>query len=480
MPSETLVRPDFHTAPSYSRTLGPEVSDLCEMVGFPPYPEQRLILDDIFALDGRGRSAAFEVGVVSTRQQLKTGCLKQAALGWLFVTDQPLIIWSAHEFGTAQEAFRDMHTLIDGSDMLSRRVKKVSTGNGDEAIELTSGARLRFKARTSGGGRGLTGHKVILDEAFALQPEHMGALLPTLIAVPDPQVVYGSSAGLARSAILRALRDRGRAGGERLAYLEWLSERQGCVSQQCPHTPGFGGCVMDDVDLWRKACPITARKFPDMAPIRALRNALPPDEFARECLGWWDESSGESPIPEVVWAELLDPASELGVPSFGLDVSPERDWSTIGVAGRAGQSLTHVEVTADTDGYDHREGVAWVLPRLLVMRESWGDFEVVVAAGTAVESLLPAIEDAGVRVRRLSPAEVVAACGMFYDLAMARTLRHLGQPDLTAAVLGARKKNLADRAFTWMRRSSTPITPLYAVTYASWAANNGDGGVILW
>jgi hypothetical protein len=43
-------------------------------------------------------------------------------------------------------------------------------------------------ARSKGAGRGFTGHKIILDEAYALDDKHMAALFPTLTAVPDPQV----------------------------------------------------------------------------------------------------------------------------------------------------------------------------------------------------------------------------------------------------------------------------------------------------
>lgn len=247
----TLVEPKFHTAPAWTETLGPEVADLCEQVGYTPDPEQRLLLDDTFGLDRHGNSVAFEVAAICCRQNLKTGFLKQAALGWLFVTDQRLVVWSAHEFGTAQEAFRDMEQLISGSDMLRRRVKNVSRGNGDEAIEILGGPRLMFKARTKGGGRGLTGDKVILDEAFALQPAHMGALLPTLSARPDPQVAYGSSAGLSSSAVLRGLRDRGRAGtSSKLAYAEWCAPEGICLTVACTHVLGTEGCALDDPANW--------------------------------------------------------------------------------------------------------------------------------------------------------------------------------------------------------------------------------------
>ena len=218
--SGVLVEPAYRTDLDYAYTLGPEVSELATVAGFAPDPEQRLGLDLLFAMDNRDRSVAFEFAVVCARQNLKTGLFKQAVLGWLFLTEQNLVVWSAHEFDTAKEAFRDMAQLVEGCPDLDREVKRIYRGNGDESIELLSGQRLIFKARTKSGGRGLTGDKVVLDEAFALHADHMGALLPTLSVRPDPQVVYGSSAGLASSDVLRVIRDRGRAGrSPRLAYL---------------------------------------------------------------------------------------------------------------------------------------------------------------------------------------------------------------------------------------------------------------------
>ena len=104
-PADTLVAPAFCTHPPYAWTLGPEVADLCEMVGFGPDPEQRLVLDLIFAVGESGDPAAFEAAVIACRQNLKTAVLEMASLGWLFLTDQRLIVWSAHEFKTAIETF---------------------------------------------------------------------------------------------------------------------------------------------------------------------------------------------------------------------------------------------------------------------------------------------------------------------------------------------------------------------------------------
>src|SRR5690606_12432962 len=62
--------------------------------------------------------------------------------------------------------------------------------------------------------------------------------------------------------------------------------------------------------------------------------------------------------------------------------------------------------------------------------------------------------------------EMAQACGEFYDAVVEGQLRHLGQPELNAAIGGARKRNLAD-AWAWHRRdAAVNISPLVAATLA--------------
>ena len=479
-----LVRaaePTHHTAPEYAETLGPEVGDLCRDVGFGPYPEQQLVLDDIFGLDGRGRAAAFEAAVIAARQNLKTGLFKQASLGWMFLLDLPLIVWSAHEFRTSQEAFRDMENLIDGSDMLRRRVRKVHRGNGDEAIELLSGSRLMFKARTNGGGRGLTGHRVVLDEAFALQPAHMGALLPTLSAVPDPQVVYGSSAGLLMSDVLRGVRDRGRVGAPDLAYLEWGSARRPCASETCGHTVGTPGCALDDESLWREANPVLYRRDPTMQAIRRLRAALPPSEFMRECLGWWDDPAGSRAggIDAGDWAAIGDDTSRrVGPVAMGIAQSPDRSTVSIGIVGRRSDGAYHVELI------EHRRGTTtWVGPRMRDLVDKHQPVSVMLDPMSAAAGLIHDLEDAGVSVDVVKVGDLAAGCGRIYDLVRAAAnprppeddddpkrapgLFHRGtQHELNEAVQSAGTRPLTRGGWLWRQTGEALIEPLWAVTLA--------------
>ena len=465
-----LVEPAYQAAPQFTQTLGPEVAGLADLAGFAPDPEQRLVLDLIFALDRSdpNLSAAFETGVIASRQNLKTGVFKQAALGWLFITDQRLVVWSAHEFSTALEALRDMAALIEGCHYLSRRLKRVLYANGQESIELMTGQRLLFKARTRSGGRGLSGDKVVLDEAFALTADHMGSLLPALSAMPDPQVVYGSSAGKVGSDVLRRVRDRGRAGtSPRLAYLEWSAPPGGCAEERCSHEVGVPGCALDDRTNWHRANPLLGRTRANgtgltIETLQSERDALPPAEFARERLGWWDEPGTAEAFGAGRWENVgvtEVPRGKLG--ALAVACSFEQTHSCIGAAGLAGQRLLVKPLI-------HGRGTTWVASEAAALQRRH-HVQVVVDTRGPAASLIPELEAAGVTVTPLGTSEVLDACANVHRAVQEEALAHGNYPELNAAVAGAVKRPVGDR-WAWGRKQSTSdISPLEAVTLAAWA-----------
>src|SRR5207244_9611879 len=130
-----------------------------------------------------------------------------------------------HEFKAAAEHFRRVRDVVTGYDELRKRVKSVTTSHGDEAIELRpaptlvfgSGgkmvrksvtARLRFLARSRGSGRSFTADCVVYDEAMILSDEQVGASMPTMSAVANPQMIYTASAGYKDSIQLGSVRRR--------------------------------------------------------------------------------------------------------------------------------------------------------------------------------------------------------------------------------------------------------------------------------
>lgn len=492
-----VVRPAFVSMPEFTHTLGPEVGAVAALAGFAPDPEQQMLLDAAFAFDPRtGKSVAFEVVVIAPRQNLKTGFLKQTALGHLFVTDESLVPWTAHEFTTAQEASTDLEALIDGAPELRSRVRLTTRGEVAKhgtlpEIRTRTGGRMIFKTRTSGGGRGLSGRKLYLDEGYAVQPGQVGAVTPIMLAQPDPQLFVGSSACRPESAYLWSLVKRGRAsaaeqlagrpGERRLVYVEFCAPPPAEVCDLgtgCDHERGRAGCGCDKrevIVLFHSAITRGRIQFQTVVDLRTM----PATEYAREIMGWHDVPVDAGGLPVLVpdhWRECLDEASEATGPAvFSLDVAPMGDSAAIVAAGWRDDRLPHVEVTSSGGGalVDHRPGRDWVLPRLADLRTRHSDMRVAVMAGGAAAAMRPDIEALGVEVVEFSQTETATACEFTRGRIAAQGLRHVGQQALSDAALSARKRDVG-RAGAWLwMRFDRDLTPLYAMTLALWLLVGG-------
>ena len=395
------------------------------------------------------------------RQNGKGAILEARELAGLFLFGEQLILHSAHEFKTAQEGFRRVLSLFENTDDLRRRVKRVRTSHGEEGIELLTGQRLRFVARTGGSGRGFTGDTILLDEAFNLPDSATEALMPTVSARPNPQIWYTSSAPdkeLAPCEVLARVRKRGMAGGDpALAYLEWSIEphNEFCVA----------GCqVHDDPDdprAWGRSNPGMGIRISAEHIGREFRT-MSTDGFARERLGvgsWPMDEGGWAVVDEAVWAALTDPDSQAGqLVAFAADITPDRSWGSIAVSdGR------HVEVV------EHRPRTSWMVDRLVELVGKWRCCALVVDGAGPAGSLIAPLEEAGVEVVKPTAREMGQACGQFVEAVTdAKSLRHIAQPELASALAGAKQRPLGD-AWAWARKGGgVDISPLVAVTLAKW------------
>lgn len=475
MTTVTVGAPSFKHVPARDGSFLDTVVGVLAQVGRVLDPAQRETVDVLTSSWEDGRPAVLEAAVVCPRQNLKTFCLEAIALTRLLMPEGAgLVVWSAHEVATAQETFQAFLELADQHAWLARRVVHVSRATGREGITFEGPAgdqrRLRFRARVKTGGRGLAGDLIVLDEAFALLPEHMGSLLPILSTRPRGQVLYGSSAPQAGSDVLRGVISRGRAGGPGApAYLEWAAPGSladsGC-GPGCVHHPGTPGCVLDDEGLWLAANPAAVFGRISLEYLRAERLALAPAEFARERLGWADsgEAGGRRRIGAGQWAAAAVPVTEnvMAAPMFGVAVSFDRAWSSVGVAHEVA-GLPQLELAR------YGRGTRWLVDAVLELRVAWPSARFGIIPSTAAASVAGELEQAGVEVVRLSAGEVTAACGLLVDevTAVPPQVRHVGDQILGAAVENAETRGRGDGGFTWWASdSAVDISPLVAVTVA--------------
>jgi phage terminase large subunit-like protein len=440
-------------------------------------PWQRLVLDDILGVREDGMWAAFETCTVVQRQNGKGAIIEAIELAGLFLLGEYLILHSAHEYKTAQEAFLRIKALIEGCPDLSRHVKVIREANGEQQVILMSGARLRFVARSKGSGRGFSGQRNILDESFALTRTQLAALLPTMSAQQNPQmnlfstVPDADTAPAPEEAVLPMVHERAVAALEsgrpgRLAYHDWSAPR---------------GVDPTDPQWWYETNPALGIRIAEDY-VAAEAAALGERKFGTERLGIWDDPKGLAwlVIPKADWLAAEDPDSSTVDPvAFAVTMSTGQDRHvTIAAAGRTENDLLSVSLV------DRRAGTGWVIPRLTELVEKWRPCGVVIDKGSPAGSLAAEAEEAGLELTPIATRDVAAAAGAFFDGIAGRpapdpitgelgrdprVIRHRGQVELSAAVAGAVKRPLSS-AWAWDQlAAAVDISPLIAVSNALWA-----------
>lgn len=459
--------PRVVSVPPCSRSRGEEAVELAAMAGLELDPWQQLVLRESLGVKRNGDWAAFEVALVVPRQNGKGAVLEARELAGLFLLEEQFIVHSAHLFDTSLEAFRRLLTRIEETPELDQRVRRVRRSHGEEGIEIKGGQRIRFRSRTRGGGRGFSCDCLILDESMFLPEFAHGALVPTLSAMPNPQVWYAGSAvdELVHpdGVVSTRLRERGIRGEDpSLAYFEWSLELDDPeeVSDELARDP----------EAWATANPALGIRISDQH-VAHEQASLDSRTFAVERLGvgaWpraQDEGAG-APIALADWADLEDRRSRMIDPvCLAFDVSPDRRTS-IAAAGRRDDELLHVEVV------ENRPGTGWVAARLDQLDRTHAPSAIVCDAFGPAGSLVDELRARGLEVVTVSAAEHAGCCGRLVDAVAERRVRHLGSDELLDALRGAKTRALGD-AWAWSRRNSAvDISPLVAVTLALGAALN--------
>jgi hypothetical protein len=454
----------MHLPPGISSSLGQEFIDLAESVGLLLDDWQQYHVRVATAIRDDGWWAASEYADVDPRQNGKGGVIEALELGFLYLLKTPLVLYSAHYFPTSLESFRRMQRIIDGSDDLRRKTMKPQVSNGKEGFELTpsaGGSRLRYLARSKNAGRGFSAPVVFFDEAFSLDAEAMAALIPTMSAQVNPWAGYFSSAAKSNSTQLHALRRRAMSGdGGRLAYVEHSVDPDDFGGKD---SPGWAEARRDP-NVWAVANPALGIRISLEAVETELRT-MPVDEFDRERLGVPDPEPVEDPplFPLADWNRLADPSSEFGGKvAFTVDVAPGGEWAAIAMVAMRPDGMPHVELV------DHRPGVDWLAGRRAELdRAHRPKVWVRDPSGPAVE-LVGKFRDLKGRESTEAATRLVSAVaeGSFRWLCDERFA-----VGLSAAVVGARRKDQGDGNWKWSRLGSqVDISPLVSMTLALWAA----------
>ena len=475
-------------------TLGFEVIAFSENVlGIKLHPWQKWLfihaLEIVDTADGSWILRFRTVVVLVGRQNGKTTMGAILSLFFLYAMRSGLVIGTAQDLEQAEDTWSMCVDIAEADEELSEQIAHVWRTNGAKRLQLTGGRDYRVKASTRKAGRGKSADLVLLDELREHQNfEAYAALSKTGIAKKSALLWCISNAGDGTSVVLRHLRMKAHAA---------LGDPDGIVA-----ATGNAQTVPDDVledsaigiFEWSAdpALPITSTKAwcqanPSLGYTiteRAIKSACaddPEDVFKTECLCQWVTAAITPPFPIGAWESGQDEQSTIAPDSalwWGVDVSDDRNRSSIAVCGLRADRTYHVELV------EYRPGVGWLqgwfaerAPKYHGMRVA---LQVKGSPVAAMADIIGAVD--GVDIVPCQGADVAGWCGRMWDAVAAcddenqsdsTPVYHRPQPALDLAANIAATRPLGDGAWAWDRKKSLEdISPLVACTMALGAATS--------
>lgn len=472
MASLGLVRGSHNPEPLYAtqrsnrETVGGDVAkvlSVCAKQRMSPMPWQRDVLDVVCEIDpATGLFWYRKVIIIVPRQAGKTTMTRGKLAHRALFTDGARMLYTAQDRNMARRRLEK--TIYDplASSPLASLLKRPRWATGSEAVRWVNGSELTIISNSATSGHGDTLDEAHIDEAFAHRDSHIEQnISPTMITVQGAQQWITSAAGDTNSHFLAGKLELGRA----LVELGDPNSRTAYIEYSAPLDADRA-----DPATWLACHPAIGHTI-QLQDIQDEFDSLDAAEFDRAYMGWWPVAKAqEAVIPRESWySNFVDPSQDtwMGEPMWALDVSPDRSWACIGLAGRSfdPQARAFLEVI------DHEEGTSWVVDRLVNLASRFGGWKVALDNSGSASVLDKDLEDAGFEIIRLSARDRADACGGLYDDAVQGKVRYLNDEVLNSAMLSATKVNAyGGEAWIFSRgKSRADITPLYAATIARWA-----------
>lgn len=445
-------------------TYGPAVVGLMRSLGLEPMPWQERVADVAGEFDPESGEFRYQtVDLIVPRQGGKTGLMLPTLIQRASLRRAARCWYTAQTRQDAADVYNlGWMPLLDAAPLAARRRLAIRRANGSERITIKgSGSTIGLFAPGPKALHSKQADAAVVDEVWAFSlPD--GELLttgirPTMATRPLRQFWRISAAGNHESTWLDDIQASGRAmteAGEyrRRAYFEWSA----------PVNPDEAVDITDR-ELWWAAHPALGHTISESF-LEAELDSMDSVTFARSYLCIPARLVGVDSIPAASWRKCVGSGDQDGWVVFAVDTTPDREWTSIGVA--SGDAI---------DIADHRGGTDWVVGRLLELRDRWQCKGVVIDAGSPAGSLIESVEKAGIAVTTPTTSEFAQACGGFYDAVVGSKdadgnpvprLVHPDEPILNESVASAKKRKIG-QAWGW-ERYGRDASPLVSVTLARW------------
>lgn len=356
------TEPRIYTPPLRDLTEETSLGFMCieymtKVLGKKLYPWQEWSLIHALEITGdirkswrfRFRTILIEVA----RQNGKTVDSEGFASFFLNVLGVKNVFGTSLSLDKAEEVWEAVVADQENTPDLCGEIDRVVRTNGSKRLILKGGRVYKVGAPTRRAGRGDSNDLVLLDEVREHRDwETWSAAVASTNAKPNGLVICFSNAGDPDSIVLRQLRSQAIAaiegtkamdlGGEvdaaTLGLFEWSSPDD---------------APTDDIDALAHANPAMGYGLLTERALLSNRMTFPENKFRSECMCQQVETILPQPFPDGSWDACLDNESRIPPESdlyFGIDLSDDRRWTSIGVCGLREDGNWHVEVVARAVG----------------------------------------------------------------------------------------------------------------------------------
>lgn len=288
-----------------------------------------------------------------SRQNGKTVLSEVIASFFLNVLQVDSVFGTSLSLDKAEEVWEAVINDQESIPELSSSIDRISRTNGNKRLILTGLRQYKVGAPTRRAGRGDSNDLVMLDEVREHRDwETWSAAAASINAKPNGLIVCFSNAGDPDSVVLRQLRAQaigknddfgGNVDGSTLGLFEWSAP---------------DGAATDDIEALAQANPAMGYGLLTERALMANRQTFPENKFRSECMCQQVETILPAPFPDGAWQNGINETSSIAGESelyFGIDLSQDRRWTSIGVCGLREDGNWHIELAA------RRIGTEWAV-----------------------------------------------------------------------------------------------------------------------
>ncbi len=432
------TKPRLQNAPLKGASRIDEVKKLLVDCKLELLPWQEYVLTDLLKVDKAGKWRRKTNLLLVARQNGKTHLARIRILAGLFIFGEMNIVAMSSNRGMALDTFRKVVDVIEDNPHLMAQVRQIRVANGQESVELLSGARYEIVAATRDGSRGKTADLLYIDELREIDEDSWTAAKPITRARPNSQIFMTSNAGDAFSSVLNDLRSRA------LSYP--------------PASLGFWEYSADDFakitdkDAWYQANPALGYLIDEETIAEAI--ATSSVEASRtETLCQW-VSALKSPWPYRAFEDLTvqDLKIEPGTATiFGMDISVNKKMASL-VAGQVredgkiavgviAQFESQVAIDELKMAIEVNEWASKYRPRMICFDKY------------SSMSVAERLAQSGHKIQDMSGTVFYQACSDLYDALVNARIVHIGQACLVDSMNNCAAKE-TDAGWRIVRRKS--------------------------